>query len=77
MLVQAKSNLLADIRPTITSANPKFLGLNGPDPSCIDISGTIDSDFPLMTWTFNLKSAADINTVSIFFKDKPERLQKF
>jgi hypothetical protein len=71
--VRATSDLLSGIQPTITSANPKFLGLNEPDPGCIDSGGVTDSDFNLKTWAFNLESPADINTVSIFFKDKPER----
>ncbi len=67
MLAQATSNLLAGIRPTITSANPKFLGSKKPDPSCYDSGGITDSDSPLHTWAYDLKSQADIKTVGIFF----------
>ena len=71
--VQATYNLLAGIQPTTSSANPKFLGSNEPDPVCFDSVGTGDSDSPLQTWAFYLESLADIKTVVIFFKDKPER----
>jgi hypothetical protein len=73
VLVQATYNLLAGIKPTISSANPKFLGSNEPDSACFDSDRTVDSDFSLQTWAFFLESPADINTVGIFFKDKPER----
>jgi hypothetical protein len=76
MLAHATSNLLAGIRPHITSDNPKFLGSNKPDPSCFDSGGISDSYSPLQTWEFVLESPADINTVSIFFKNKPERPKK-
>jgi hypothetical protein len=71
--VQATYNLLAGIQPTISSVNPKFLGLNEPDSACFDSDWTGDLDSPLQTWAFFLESPADINTVGIFFKDKPER----
>jgi hypothetical protein len=76
MLAQATSDLLAGIRPTITSANPKVHGSKKPDPSCFNSSGITDSDLTLQTWAFKLEFPADINTVSIFFKDKPERPKK-
>ena len=77
MLAQATSNLLAGIRPTITSTKPKFLCSNNPDPGCFDSCEITDSFSPLQTWAFELESPADINTVSIFFfKDKSERPNK-
>jgi hypothetical protein len=71
--VQATYNLLAGIQPTISSANPKFLGSNKPDSACLDSGGTGDSYSPFQTWVFDLEFLADIKTVGIFFKDKPER----
>ncbi len=71
--VQATYNLLAGIQPTISRVNPKFLGSNEPDPACLDSGRTGDSDLPIQTWAFFLESTADINTVGIFYKDKPER----
>jgi hypothetical protein len=76
MLAHATINLLAGIRPTIKSDNPKFLGSNKPDPGCFDSGGISDSYSPLQTWVFDLESPADINTVSIFFKDKSKRPKK-
>ena len=76
MLAQATSDLLVGIRPTITSANPKFHGSKKPDSSCFNSSGITDSDLTLQTWVFEMEFPADINTVSIFFKDKPERPKK-
>ena len=73
MTVQAASNLLAGIKPYTSSANPKFLGSNKPDPSCFNSGGTTDSDLTLQTWEYELEFPADINSVSIFFKDKLER----
>jgi hypothetical protein len=69
--------LLAGIRPTITGAPPKFLGSIEPDPGFNDSGGTGDPDFTFMTWTFSLESPADVNTVSIFFKDEPKGPQNF
>ncbi len=76
MLAKAKSNLLAGIRPTITSANPKFFGSKKLDSSCFNSGGITDSDLTLQTWAYNLEFPTEINTVSIFFKEKPERLKK-
>ena len=76
MLAHATINLLAGIRPTIKSDNPKFLDSNKPDPGCFDSGGISDSYSPLQTWVFDLESPADINTVSIFFKSKSERPKK-
>jgi hypothetical protein len=72
VLAQATSDLLAGIRPTITSANPKVHGSKKPEPSCSNSGGITDSDLTLQTWAFELEFPADINTVSIFFKDKPD-----
>ena len=76
MLAQATSDLLAGIRPTITSANPKLFGSKKPDPSCFNSGGITDSDLTLQTWAYNLEFLAEINTVSIFFKEKPARPKK-
>jgi hypothetical protein len=75
--VQATSNLLAGIWPTITGLPPKVLGSIEPDPGFNDSGGTGDPDFTLITWTFSLESQADVKTVSIFFKDEPEGPQNF
>ena len=77
MLVQATSNLLAGIQPTITTANQKFFGSNRPDSGCIHSDEHTDSDLAFQTWEFNLESAADINTVSILFEDMPKLPQRF
>jgi hypothetical protein len=76
ILVQATFNLLDGIRPFRKSASPKFLDSNSPDPGCFHSGGTEDSYSPLQTWAFDLKSSENINTVSIFFKDKRKRPQK-
>ena len=75
-LVQTTSNLLSRIQPIITGANSDFLGSHKADPICSDSSGITYSDSPLQTWAYDLKSQAEINTVGIFFKDKPERPNK-
>ena len=66
-LVQTTYNLLVGIQPTITGANSDFLGSHKADPICSDSSGITDSDSPLHTWAYDLKSQADIKTVGIFF----------
>ncbi len=42
VIVQATYNLLAGIQPTISSANPKFLGSNEPVPPCFNSGGKGD-----------------------------------
>ena len=76
MLAQSTSDLLAGIRPTITSANHEFHGSKKPDPNCSNSGGITDSDLLLQTWAYDLEFPSDINTVSIFFKDKPQRQKK-
>ena len=76
IMVKATSNLLAGIWPSITSANPKFLGSENLDPSCFDSRGISHLDSPIRTWAFNLESSSDINTVIILLKDKSERPKK-
>ncbi len=76
MLAQAASSLLAGIRPTITVANPKFHGSKKTDSGFFNSGGVTDSDSPFLTWAFELKFTEEINKVSIFFKDRPERQKK-